>query len=421
MTQQFTALVCMMVCFFGCSTLDEIEQPTDAKNASALAEFYDFTWKGVVETDYCFRATSAIDQQLLYTVGQLNGHNSVGRLDQVRVLDHTATETTDGCRIEYQATMPVAWADKQDKNPESFTFILPRNVGWRALDTFVEKYTSTCLKPGATDVDSGVFWYYYRPERSSCQPTADDVIELTATLGPNANATEGMYPEYDKVWEDETLNVVAIFGKAVEDSVGYDSGINAFWTFVDKIEVQLGDAVTSSDVFGEDAASSVVIHATLDDGRKVNVNVFMIKSVSAASSEFWDQYEALTPTADYIVYNGHSGLGQNVKKLARRGSWQTGQYVIVFMNGCDTYAYIDSALADAHAAVNDDDPEGTKYLDIVANAMPSYVSSTAAATMAILNGLLSYDAPLTYEEILKDIDAYEVALVTGEHDNEYRP
>ena len=91
------------------------------------------------------------------------------------------------------------------------------------------------------------------------------------------------------------------------------------------------------------------------------------------------------------------------------------------MNGCDTYAYIDSALADAHAAVNEDDPEGTKYLDVVANAMPSYVSSTAAATMAIMRGLLSYDAPMTYEEILKEIDSAEVALVTGEHDNTYRP
>ena len=150
-------------------------------------------------------------------------------------------------------------------------------------------------------------------------------------------------------------------------------------------------------------------------------HVFMIRSVSAAGDEFWSRYETLTPAADYIVYNGHSGLGQNVRKLARRGSWRTGQYAIVFMNGCDTYAYIDSALADAHAEVNPDDPEGTKYLDVVANAMPSYVSSTPAATMAIFRGLLSYDEPMTYEEILKSIDSYEVALVTGEHDNTYRP
>ena len=91
------------------------------------------------------------------------------------------------------------------------------------------------------------------------------------------------------------------------------------------------------------------------------------------------------------------------------------------MNGCDTFAYIDSALNDAHAEVNEDDPEGTKYLDIVANAMPSLFISMPEATMAIMRGLLSYDDPMTYEEILKDIDDYEVALVTGEHDNEYEP
>ena len=64
-----------------------------------------------------------------------------------------------------------------------------------------------------------------------------------------------------------------------------------------------------------------------------------------------------------------------------------GQYAIV-LNGCDTYAYIDSALAEAHAEVNPDDPEGTRYFDVVANAMPSYVSATPQATMSIFRGLL---------------------------------
>ena len=172
---------------------------------------------------------------------------------------------------------------------------------------------------------------------------------------------------------------------------------------------------------GEGEGASVLIEARLNDGKRVNVNVFMIRSVAAADEDFWSRYEALTPTADYIVYNGHSGLGRNVKRLAREGVWVQGQYAIVFMNGCDTYAYIDSALAEAHAEVNPDDPEGTRYLDVVANAMPSYVSATPQATMSIFRGLLSYDEPMTYEEILKNIDPREVALVTGEHDNTYQP
>jgi len=406
--------------FFGCSSLDEFETETQEKNASAIATFHDFEWDGVVEADNCYRPQTAIDQQLLYTVGQLNGVNSVGRLDQVEVVTSSWEETMDGCRISYTARMPVAWGYRDDA-PKEYTFILPRHVGWGAQDDFVEKYTSTCLTWGAHDVDSGVFWYYYRPAKSSCVLDESDIIRLSARLGPNENATKGMYPEYDKVWEDRTLNVVAIFGKAVEDSEGFDSGINAFQTFISKVEKELSASVTHVESTGEGENASVVVKATLADGMQVNVHGFMIRSVDAAKNEFWDQYEALTPTADYIVYNGHSGLGRNVRKLARRGEWQTGQYAIVFMNGCDTYAYIDSALAKAHADVNPDDPDGTKYLDVVANAMPSYVSSTPDATMAIFKGLLSYEEPMTYEDILKNIDPREVALVTGEHDNAYRP
>ena len=51
----------------------------------------------------------AIEQQLLYTVGQLNGYDSVGRLDQVELKNVQAEEGEDRCRITYEARMPVAW------------------------------------------------------------------------------------------------------------------------------------------------------------------------------------------------------------------------------------------------------------------------------------------------------------------------
>ena len=405
---------------FGCSTLEEVQSSAQEKNASAIASFHDFEWDGLVESGNCYRPLKDIEQQLLYTVGQLNAYNSVGRLDQVEVLSHESEETDDGCLISYRAKMPVAWGATGDV-PKSYTLVLPSSVEWDAREAFVEKYTDTCLDWGAHDVDSGVFWYYFRPEKSTCEFDERDVILTEATLSPNANATTGMYPEYDMVWSDDVLNVVAIFGKAKEDSVGFDSGISAFENFVRKAEAELVESNPTTERNGEGEGASVTIRATLADGKQVNVHVFMIRSVSAAAETFWDTYETLTPAADYIVYNGHSGLGRNIRKLARRGEWRTGQYAIVFMNGCDTYAYIDEALAQAHADVNPDDPNGTKYLDVVANAMPSYVSSTADATMAIMRGLLSYDAPMTYEEILRNIDPAEVALVTGEHDNTYQP
>ena len=91
------------------------------------------------------------------------------------------------------------------------------------------------------------------------------------------------------------------------------------------------------------------------------------------------------------------------------------------LNGCDTYAYVDEALFEAHAAVNPDDETGRRYVDIVNNAMPSYFFSMPAASMALVDGLLSYDAPLTYEEIFARVDREQVILVTGEEDNVYVP
>ncbi len=91
------------------------------------------------------------------------------------------------------------------------------------------------------------------------------------------------------------------------------------------------------------------------------------------------------------------------------------------MNGCDTYAYVDSALADAHAEVNADDPEGTKYLDIVMNAMPSFFRDMPHATMALIEGLADQDNPRTYDQIFADVSAEQVVLVSGEQDNTYVP
>ena len=52
------------------------------------------------------------------------------------------------------------------------------------------------------------------------------------------------------------------------------------------------------------------------------------------------------------------------------------------MNGCDTFAYVDDALADIRQRLNPDDPTGTRYLDVLTNVMPSYFRDMGDASMA---------------------------------------
>src|SRR5690606_23361716 len=214
----------------------------------------------------------------------------------------------------------------------------------------------------------------HRPRRSSCALDSADVVETTATVSLSSVATTGKFPEYDQVWADGVLRVVAIFGKNEDGSTAsWDAGIAAYNRFVGLIRAGLAPFELSTEPAEIPAQPGVdlpdtTFRATLPDGRTVEVVALLVDNVRTPPAWFDPRYAQLTPRADVIAYNGHAGLGSNVRALARKGTWLAGQYLIMFMNGCDTYAYVDGTMAEMRAAINPDDPTGTKYMDIVTNA-----------------------------------------------------
>lgn len=394
------------------------------EDSSAEAVFVDFDFDGEFLTDRRWSVEQQIEDQLLYTIGQLNGSRGVGRLDQITLSDVT-TDSEDGrYRVRYTASMPVAWGSRGDV-PSEYTLLLPSDMSASALDRFAENYGQDCVDWGAHDVDSGSMWYYYRPAKRGCSIEDGDVLATVAGVSPSSIQTTGRFPEYDRVWEDATLRVVAVFGKYEDGATSNsDAGISAYNSFAQAIGNMFEGAATQPASIPRSPGvdePELVWSVILPDGRRVEIVSLLVDNVRTAPRSFDERYGELSATADLIFYNGHAGLGSNIRALARKGDWQTGQYAIVFMNGCDTYAYVDSALWDAHAAVNSDDPEGTLYLDIVSNALPSYFRSMPRATLALIEGLLNYDEPVTYEQIFADIDSQQVVLVSGEQDNTFTP
>jgi hypothetical protein len=132
-------------------------------------------------------------------------------------------------------------------------------------------------------------------------------------------------------------------------------------------------------------------------------------------------YDALTPSADVILYNGHAGLGANVRTLMSKGAFVPGHYLIWFANGCDTFAYVDRTLVGRRALLNPDDPGGSKYMDTLANVMAGHFRSLEPTSLTLLHALIDVrDAshpPKTYEEIFQTIDPSQIVVVTGEEDN----
>lgn len=400
---------------------------SDGKDDSSLeAVFVDMRFSGELLTSSTWNVDSSIETQLLYTIGHLNGDNSVGRLDKVD-LENVQTER-DGelYRVTYDATMQVAWG-KKDQIPANYTFTLPKDLSNAGQDRFAELYSKTCVDFGASDVDAGSMWYYYRPASYRCSLAEGDIIKTEASVEISSVNTTGKYPEYHKVWEDDVLKVVAIFGKYKDHATSSsDAGISAYNSFLRTMQTDLAQmslVTEPAEVPYNPGVElpEVVFNAELADGKRVEIVALLVDNVREAGPEFTRRYEELSTKADLIAYNGHAGLGANIRALASKGKWTQGQYAIVFMNGCDTYAYIDGSLFEAHAAVNPDDPSGTKHLDLVTNAMPAFFREVSNSTVQFVRGLMDVDQPKTFEQIFAGVDGSQVIIVTGEQDNEFVP
>ena len=314
-------------------------------------------------------------------------------------------------------------------------------------------------------------WFFYVPDRGDCPLAANDVVEIDAAVSPSAEQSEGRYPEYDKIWSDDLLRAVVIIGKDKPNSesrrdhniAGYNKlGHELLGSMLSSepysdLQITLrerhggapnevpsaevdnwvgsGPADYSEWFYGGAGASytDVTFTATAPDGRSIEVVLLLVSSLHADESdgyfdelqEFKKRYGELTPNADFIVYNGHSSYGTNIRTLIDSSVWRAGQYTIMMLNGCDTYAYADTSLADAHAELNPDDPNGTKYFDLVMNAKVSRLRKGPGQVMVFISALLDYvdpaRKPLGYHEILEQIDESQLVLVTGEQDNAYQP
>ncbi len=402
---------------------DDVED-SEAAFSSNQATLLDFAFDGeLVTTGPVWDTKKVINDQMLYTIGHLNGQSSVGRLDRLTLTNVTTSTEGGKTKVKYHAVLPVAWGRKTGL-PTTYAFTLPRDASYEGQRAFTEKYKHDCVDWGAHDVDPGSMWYYYRPER--CEIAAADVVKLTARVAPSPENTQGKYPEYDRVWSDGELRMVAIFGKYEDGATTGDAGINAYNTFLRTMKSKLSrHAVTTTPASLPDnpgvGTPDVTFDARLPDGKKVSVTALLVDNVRTADQRFNDRYAQLSTKADIISYNGHAGLGENVRALAQKGRWEAGKYVIMFINGCDTFAYVDGSLAQTRARINPDDPGGTKYMEFVTNAMPSMFSSMPVASGTLLDGLLRFDNPMTYDQIFSGIDEEQVVLVTGEEDTTFRP
>lgn len=411
----------------------------DQAFASAHGVLLDFEFDGQLASDSASPATlkSQISQQLMYTVGQLNGDSSVGRFERLELTNVIATPSaTTGFDVTYHAKLPVAWG-RPSAIPATYALKVPLTMTAVGLDTWIAAHNTTCVEPEGNGSDRYSYWYFYRPAAAGCVLAATDTALVSATVTRSPENTVGKYPEYDKVWSDGELNVVAMFGRYESGAtLDTDPGIRDYNSFVTQarqyVRSMQPDATKIVETPGLTTTPGVTLpqvtlSATLPllpgelSPRKLNVNVMLVGyRIYQDGATFDTWYDALTPKADLVLYAGHAGLGENVRTLMGKGVIGSGQYTIWMVNGCDTFAYVDPTLANRVSAANGG-ASPTLWLDTVSNAMPSYFSRTPNGSMTMIRGLMSVTAPKTYPQIFSAIDPSQIVVVTGEEDNLFDP
>ena len=410
----FLALCLASVACNGASEDAAGAEDSFTSNAGATLEL---RFKGEVVTVASDTPRRAVASQLQYVQGQLVENAGANAATFIPTLTNVR-EVVEGDkkRISYEAALAVAWP-KTSPTPTTYELVLPRDI--TALAAFNAKYDGPC---GHAKYGSDTFWYNFDPKAEACSLDAADVQRTVATVAPHPQSTQGMYPEYDKIWADDTLDMVAVFG-IISGNTPSDDGAVTREKLLTDVSATLRGATRTEGPATQGILKESTVTGKVDvNGRERTVNLtgILVQEVSGAGSRFEARYEQLSAKADLAVYYGHSGLGKNIKALARITGAQRGKYQLVYLYACQTLGYLDPAMFERRAALNEGDPDGTKYLDIIANTLVAY-GDQGRAFFDLYKVVLDQRTPKTFNQIIRSASSSHIPVVYGEHDNSFRP
>jgi hypothetical protein len=368
------------------------------------------------DTDY----EELIRLQFRYLIGQLGWYQSIAQVMQVQtqIISEHPVPGQNLIEVRYKAKVQISW-DRDEELPEILEVVFPARADDQGLNDFFNRYGAKCNDGDDFSVDQ--FFYYFVPLKSSCplrikQPSEKGyAVRVHFELKVSTNNTEDKYPEYQKIWKDGKLISTIIFSKNNPGSTSNgDAGISSYNSTYQRIRAIFGRPDYISHQFsGSPGARYPVLELRYAEPKLV-LFLRLEDSLTQTSADFPAWYSERTLDSDLVMYNGHSGYGQNIDRLGKLGKFTRGKYQIFFVNGCGTFAYLSDDLFKNHGAVNPGF-KPSKHLDVIQNTLASYFSQNKVATAVILQALIKKEE--SYLQILRKLDTRQRALVDGEEDN----
>ncbi|MBI3547652.1 MAG: hypothetical protein HY078_01235 [Elusimicrobia bacterium] len=308
------------------------------------------------------------------------------------------------------------------------------------------------------------FFYFWDPDMAGC-PLADksrkDILRIKGMLtkkeGPRTpNPTKIRWPNYGKLYGDNfngrDIVVSWFIGYVDEDKIDLskvntrDSAYSDFQELQGKLK-GLGlklNAEESVSEFrfradGEPNASNgrrikginflQVWEKTASwKGQPVRIKLRLVLTDTRHDSRdvtFHTMYRQALSESDFLIYDGHSGLGGNLALDMDRlqgVSWNPAKFQVFLFNGCSGNAYFPRQYAQAKGK----DSSGKMNLRVMASSLPTLSSNAVANQIAFIKPFITLTTP-DWKTLVKNMDAStperENVLygVNGEGDDDWTP
>jgi hypothetical protein len=278
----------------------------------------------------------------------------------------------------------------------------------RPLSLYAEMQRKCEGGDGHIQADNEVYWYVWDPSKSTCTAPKVNATAKVTKLLPKGNT---VYPEYNKLYADKTLDAIVFFG-AVEDTRPTDYA----FTIIRSFESQLRNAG-----FTKGTAAKGLRYTRVKNGITANIDIYTPNEFEglgdyAHMSNFYDGVN----NHEVVIFNGHSMLGASDVWAKSQLYRSPTKFQVFIYNGCLGYEYyVDPILDGKRSSAN---------VDIVSNvtetpfAIMSQVSSSALALMLVdadKGGKSSWQSILqSMNQLAGNTSFYGVSAA---RDNTYKP
>lgn len=289
------------------------------------------------------------------------------------------------------------------------------------------------------------FWYFWDPLRAGCDhKIGKNYQEVELQIGDETPATTASYPEYRNLIQNKngspTMAMTFAFGY-VEDVANpnpfndQDYGMYEFQKFyraTKKIAAQLG--LTETAIYQKDITAGSTRIGARFRGQQNGVQI-EIKVIAAAGVDQMDIFaNSYAHHHDgFFGWFGHSRVGDGFDadrfKYALRSQPEkfsvSPNYQIIYWAGCNSYSYYTLPFFQLKSDLDPtNDPHGTRKLDLISNALPSLFAFNSYNAQVLLQALLNWQNPTSYQSIINQVENYAdsygqsvLVNVLGDEDN----